>query len=458
MMRNIYKSVMKVVGVLLATLVLSACSDSDSDGTSQMNGGSTYLQVTVQVASDSDTRADDGPNGGEDGDGREAGINHENEVNDVTLLLYQATDGINASDATITHIVYFSSVYVGNNDNYITTTEKVEDLDVSATYHAIVVANAGDLTTALTGKSLSEVRDYLLTSAWTEATTIANYNNFAMSSEDDATLDFSEGTGKETNPYTMTATIERVAARIDFDVTDVDEYTSSGSFAGYVYPVYKDATDTSVKGYLVLTHVMPFNELNSGSYLIKRVYDSTNGTTYLGDETMDGSYRATNYVVDPYWSDKSLASYTRGYTTADAAKAATSSEYSSWGVQQSKYTSDSGEDYYILDYTLENTTSDNSTTYATGLYFRGTYYEAADWDADTNQPETDATGEDRTYVYYLRHSDPLDEKNASNPMLYGVVRNNIYRVSVSRVVEKDGMILTINVRKWAYYEHSEIVM
>lgn len=467
-----------VACALLAAVVLSACGmvESDLSDCDTQSGGSgsstTYLQVTVEVSTGAGTRADDGPDGGEDGDGREDGINNENDVNNVMVVLFTAEDGIDAddADATITNAFYFSSL-TKEDDTYVTPTKEVTGLDMTKTYHVLVVANVGDLTSTFSGMTLSQIRDYLVTTAWTSASSIEDYSNFVMSSEEDATLEFSgtgqTGTGTKDDPYTMSTTIERVAARIDFETTNGTEFKPSDSLEGYVYKVYASATANEPKGYLILTHVMPFNELTYGSYLIKRVCTDADGTelAYLGDETCDADKKATNYVIDPLWDSKGSNGsedlsgyYTRCYTSATAAKAA--SDYDSWGVQKANNTATTGEKYYILDYTLENTTNNNSTTYATGLYFRGTYYEATDWDTNSNQPTDTSKGSTRTYAYYLRHSDPEDSYDKANTMLYGVVRNNIYRVSISKVIESDtqALSLTINVRKWAYYKHSDITM
>ena len=46
-------------------------------------------------------------------------------------------------------------------------------------------------------------------------------------------------------------------------------------------------------------------------------------------------------------------------------------------------------------------------------------------------------------------------------MLYGTVRNNIYRVKIDGVAYEGGspqLQATINVRKWALFSHSGIVM
>ena len=72
------------------------------------------------------------------------------------------------------------------------------------------------------------------------------------------------------------------------------------------------------------------------------------------------------------------------------------------------------------------------------------------------------------YTYWIKHANDQITKNdmpdaGGGVMEYGIVRNNIYRVKIRRVLEEPttsdiSLAITINVRKWALYEHSEIVM
>ncbi len=458
--------------VLPAVLLLVGCGmfDSDFGDCDNTSGsGTTYVQVKVQVSTGGDMRATRSPNGGEDGDGREPGYDNENKVNDITLLLYTKSDkaaqdakeGINAADddVTITHALYFPSAGEqqgsGNDIYYMTSPQEVDGLDRSKTYHMIVIANAGDLT-SLKDKELSKIRDYNIKNAWTKGSTITDYSDFVMSSEDDAKLVFGDdqkGDGSETNPFTAEATIERIAARIDFDTEGNDctlESTSDGTstLTGYVYNV-ENTSGTETGDVFVLTHVSPFNEATYGSYLIKRVWDSTNGTAYLGVESATNN-AATNYVIDPKTSDKATANFS-------AASEYYRNPYSTTGVATHAVQSPISEQtYYILDYTLENTRTDDKTDYVTGLYFTGKYYKKSEW---SNGSPADNAGTTKTYVYYIRHSDPTGNGKASDPMHYGIVRNNIYRVKIEKVLgDSEGMQITINVRKWAKFTHTEIVM
>ncbi len=459
------RGMLKTALAFAAAFLFAACGMFESDDAgceSGVDDSRAYMQVRVKVDATARSRA---PQGGENGDVREAGVYHENDIHDVTLLLYTTSpdEGINAADgqATLTHALYFPSVgerkTAADGSAYYETAprEMATPLDITKRYHVIVIANAGDLTQKLSGKSLSQIRDYLVTQAWRKATTISEYDDFVMSSERDDVLSFDSqtGTGTRQSPYLVETHIERLAARLDFD-TSGGMADSEGNYI--IYNVYDDVSGGQPIGKFVLGQVMPFNQMVYGSTLIKRV--ATNNPvdiTYLGEETEKGGM-ATNYVLDALYETEKDSSYYQNYV-------AVSSELDGveipalWNVSgKSKVGSNT---YYILDYTLENTTLDNATDFATGLLFRGTYYTNAEW-GDGSHP-TDGTP--KTYPYYIRHSDPTGKGTTADPMHYGIVRNNIYRVKISRVIEEPttsdiSLAITINVREWALYEHSEIVM
>lgn len=451
---------LKAALTFAAAFLLTACGmfeSDDADCASGLDDSRAYLQVRVRVDATPGSRA---LQGGEDGDGREAGVNHENDIHDVTLLLYTTTPddaGINATDdqATLAYALYFPSVgsrkTAADGSVYYETVprEMTTPLDVTKRYHVLVIANAGDLTQTLGEKSLSEIRDYLMTQAWSEGATISAYDYFVMSSERDDVLSFDSpaqtGTGTRLDPYLVETHIERLAARLDFDTQ-----------GNYIYNVYGDASSEEPIGKFVLRQVMPFNQMVYGSTLIKRV--ATNNPvhiTYLGEETAEQGV-ATNYVLDALYGTEKNSNHYQNYV-------AVSSELDDveipalWNV--SGKSNVGSNTYYILGYTLENTTLNNATDFATGLLFRGTYYTNEEW-RDGTSP---TVGTEKTYPYYIRHSDPTGNGTTADPMHYGIVRNNIYRVKISRVIEEPttsdiSLSITINVRKWALYEHSEIVM
>lgn len=429
----------------------SCASDTTSDSPLPSKDMKAYLQVKVTVEGSGDTRAsraDKEPQGGEDGNGREPGINHENDVNSLTVLLYKSDKDkkdLSEADATIDYVYTFTNLNKvttssGSDATYTTVPREIDASIVGKNYHVIVIANADDMTSRCKGK-ISEVRDLQMSKVCTRDADITKFSNFIMSSKKDATIDFTTE-GSETNPYLVDVNIERLAARIDI----IPNATFDGTSLGYYYNVMDG---TNVVGGFKLESVTPTNVMTKGEYLIKRVSPNAavSAVTYFGLETKDAANKATNYVVCPWSKDRT------GLTLAEAEGPA-----SLYNVKNTTSTSTT-DPSYILDYVMENTTTDNKEDNSTGLIFKGKYYESSEWDATKKQPTTGATGTEKKYTYTLRHSDPSGSGTTADPMHFGVVRNNIYQVKVEGVEGKSkGLKLTIHVRKWATYTHEETTM
>lgn len=467
------KKLKSIYLLLLSVLVIGAfasCAGStdDDDGKPDAFKGEAYF--TVQVAVAGDTKATSraaGPQGGEDGDGRETAFENEYKVNNVCVFLYSSTTGISDGDAKIEQAFFFEKpTENASNTKYdkVYTFEKKQctPIVVTKAYHVLVVANAGDITLSYLNKKLSELRD-----AHLQALDAAS-NNFIMTSEKDATTELTSaggnatGDGTEANPLTVNVDIERLAARIDIDPGDgkyVDSPTNPGT-GTYAFDV-KDASNNLVGGF-VLESILPYNKLTSGEFCIKRVGNNTGTTlTYLGDETTtsETDKTATNYVIDPWTSGKKTGSTPSGleYNVRKLNDASWPSAKGYLPVR--KKVLGTASSFFILDYVMENTTFNNSEEYATGLVFKGKYYELSDWDTAKKQPKAGKSGTDKYYTYTIRHSDPTGAGPKTAPMYYGIVRNNIYRIKIEGVVgEKKGMILKIAVKKWAKYTHAETSM
>ena len=431
----------------------SCASDTASDSPLPSKDMKAYLQVKVTVEGSGDTRASRAttePQGGEDGNGREPGINKENDVNSLTVLLYKSVkDDLSEADATIDYVYTFTGLKSSSSTGGVTYTTNPREIDpiiVGKDYHVLVIANAGDMTSKCIGKKISEIRDMQMDKVCTRNDDIANFTDFVMSSKKDAKIDFSgksgSGTGTESDPYVVNVDIERLAARIDI----IPNATFDGTSKGYYYNVMDG---TNVIGGFKLESVTPTKVMTKGEYLIKRVCpdNSLAPVTYFGREEMDPTTKAsTNYVVCPWTKDRA------GLTLAEA-----EGPTSLYNVKETTSTSTT-DPSYILDYVMENTTTDNAETYSTGLIFKGKYYEPSEWDTANKQPTTGATGTEKEYTYTLRHSDPSGSGTISDPMHFGVVRNNIYQVKVDGVEGKSkGIKLTIHVVPWAHYDHGEVI-
>ena len=443
------KITLSLLALLLVMSFASCASDTTSDLPLPSKDMKAYLQVKVTVEGSGDTRASratKGPQGGEDGDVREKGINKENDVNSLTVLLYKSDkDDLSEADATIDYVYTFTNLNKvttssGSDATYTTVPREIDASIVGKNYHVIVIANADDMTSRCKGK-ISEVRDLQMSKVCTRDADITNFSNFIMSSKKDAKIDFTKE-GSETNPYQVTVDIERLAARID--IIPNAEY--NGTDKGYYYNVMDG---TNVVGGFKLESVTPTKVMTKGEYLIKRVSSdaAVSTVTYYGEEEMNPTTKAsTNYVVCP-WTNIHTS------TTLSNAEGPTSL----YNVKMTTSTSTT-DPSYILDYVMENTTTDNAEAYSTGLIFKGKYYESSEWDATKHRPIAGAKCTEKEYTYTLRHSDPSGSGTTTDPMHFGVVRNNIYQVKVEGVEGKSkGIKLTIHVVPWAHYDHGEVI-
>jgi hypothetical protein len=250
--------------------------------------------------------------------------------------------------------------------------------------------------------------------------------------------------------------IERMSARIDY-------YTNGATYddakGGYVYPV-ENSSDI-----FVVTKVTPFNLYNEEEYLFKRVrtdWTSDGVTSWLGDET------TSNYVVDPNTANKDNSQLLSDSYLSPIA-AAMSGDYS----QAMNKTFSNGQlykienkDNIIIAYPKENTLlpSSHLKKYATGIAFEVKYYVNG-----TGTPST------KVYYHYLRHqgesygtykaklwSELDNEESISShdpviPMCFGIVRNNIYRVSIESMNQVEGTLkIKIEEEKWRHVDNPAI--
>lgn len=156
---RIYAKIYSIIAVALGAF--NACSlvhDDPEDCQLYTSEGVPYAYVAVafNTGMNTSTRSDENdpkdPTGGEDGDGPEVGQSNENQVNDITLFFYKATDGdqgVNMSSTTpIVARHHFGDGYfaASPSDNHqIATTKPVEvtQLLVNQSYHVLAVVNGG---------------------------------------------------------------------------------------------------------------------------------------------------------------------------------------------------------------------------------------------------------------------------------------------------------------------------
>lgn len=478
------KMIIRLLLVLLLVVSFTSCvRDNISDFPIANDNSKVFLSVSINVAGEDSrtTRAEDNtfepnPNGGEHGNGDLKGETYERTVDNMSMLFFHSDKGdLTDDEATIEKVIYFPNV---SSDGNRTLAVEVDPKFLNDTkLRFLVVANVGDLS-AYQGRKLSDVRDLLITDVFNRAdnatgTTkgdLEGFSSFVMSSHGQSSLTIKSGSGAEDDPYLIDHVIERLAARIDImPHTELYEPDKKTGLCKYCYNV-KQGTD--IIGGFVLEYVRPYNVLTSQEYVFKRTAaDKTLANLmYLGLEESDEKNNSTNYVVDPTSQDKSKATFKYPKSTNEYWANATYDPFYQTRIAHKTHTNSTGgkatfnpeTDYYILDYIKENTSFDNNEKYATGLVFKGKYYEADDWDATKVVPKTghESNGKDKAYTYVIRHSDPTGAGTTSDPMHYGIVRNNIYRVRIDGITGKgpDGLKVTLNVRKWATYTHEETTM
>lgn len=377
-------------------------------------------------------------------------------------------------------------------------------LDLAKTYRAIVVANL-DLTTIKAkdadtlrfkvGSKVKDVLDYEITDKIyqyksSEIGAKADATEFVMSleSEDNTIISFQKPNSTTTSANGQTIEkfefdkirIERLAARVDFWTYGADYKDDNSTYEtpGYEYKVYK--TDGTLSGdKFVLTAITPFNLYNDNEFLFKRIGDGTNKYKYLASE--DGMPE-NEVVLDPKTLIKKLSSdpsdpSTPSYLTSLATILDTNDDNK---MQMSDF--QVGSDYVynynekpniIVCYPKENTLLNSPLFYyATGLRIEGDYYEEG-WKEETVTPNPKVKhltyygflrhqGENPTGTYEIYSKEYLEENRdklvGKHPMYFGVVRNNIYRISIDRITEKREVTWQIKVKKWDEFNHDIIYM
>ena len=461
----------------------SCVRDNISDFPIANDNSKVFLSVSINVAGEDSrtTRAEDyyfepTPFGGEDGNGDHKGETYERTVNNMSMLFFHSDkEDLTDGDVTIDNVIYFPTV---TPDGKRTIAVEVDPKFLKDTrLRLLVIANVGDLSD-YRGRKLSEVRDQLITDVFkctdnptfTKKGELSGFSTFVMSSRGQSSLTKKSGSGTKSDPYLIDHEIERLAARIDI-MPHVQRYKLDDKthLCKYCYNVTQGS---DVIGGFVLEYVRPYNVLTSKEYVFRRTATDASlaNLKYLGLEEDDVNKQNTNYVVDPTSLNKSEATFKYPKNTDEYWANATYDDFYQTRIAHKTHTNSIGgkatfnpeTDYYILDYVKENTSFDNDEQYATGLVFKGKYYEADDWDATNVVPKTghESKGKDKAYTYVIRHSDPTGTGTTSDPMHYGIVRNNIYRVRIDGITGKgsDGMKITLNVRKWATYTHDETTM
>lgn len=367
---------------LALSLMAAGCSMTDDvecppDGGDTPGMSDAFIQLSFGMADAQGTRAN--PDGGETGDGPEAGQDAENKVSNAVAFLFDGNVTVNGEAITPVTPVYFPSVTGpteagGTGIDAVWETAPVQTTVENGDYNVIVVANPGDNRwwEQAENQTLGAVRDHIQQEAWTE--TNGNYTNFLMSSADEPTEKLTINNNSENEPAKVTVNVERMAARVDYLAEN--EYTCTD-------PAYNGAT-------VEITGATIVNRLTAGSYLLKRVADDVNGTNpeYLGDETAENTV-ATNYVLDPWTKLKTQQNLEDEVFEVNGQNVAAAGLYDAetyiptrsdnpeeWADYCKAGVAATADDYLRVGYALENTTGklETSLNYNTGIVFKAQFH------------------------------------------------------------------------------------
>ena len=389
---NILSGAALCLSLAMMTAGCSIMDDDDPACPSAQGGdaGNAYISLRFAMPSAPLTRANPDPDGGETGDGQEAGQAEENKISSAVAFLYKADNGVNSQGTTqIAKVIEFTGLGTpgagrGQNVNghdidqtYVTAATEVDGLEYGE-YNVIVAANLAENDDSGwwkdSGLTLADVRDHIQTQAWNENT--SGYSHFLMTSESDAKVKLtSENTSSETAAE-CTVDVERVAARIDYE-------------AEAEYP----CKDENYKGGKVeILGAAIVNDYKAGSFFLKRVSTAVpavptgeNSVTYLGNETPVPAGVATNYVIDPHTRDKTSANVGSAAQWYDAYYTTYSEDPNDWAayVQSGdEVTDDFGGEWNRIGYTLENITPSGDQHagekyYNTGVVFKAKFIPAS---------------------------------------------------------------------------------
>lgn len=542
--------------LLLPLLAVPACSSDDPDvpdaPTEPEAAG--YLQLVVSTAGSS-AYSRSNPTGGENGDGPEVGLDNENNIYNLCIFIYRDLGGgLDGENNPIKWTHYYSTTDPIRPINWHEIRIPLSDDDLrtlslanGVSLRTIVVANAGDIrekfltvgdicgdktkyNKAWQGDAVGDANYFIMSSAFNGAKRTDAYKN-------DGEVYFAKS-NTEGVIYSCQVTLERVAARIDLQVS-TDNIIKEGETPKYLkYTVTGNSGNT-----LRITNVIPVNLMKNNSYLVKHVSPGVGtmedlrmgGFLMAADETLSNG-TPTNYVWTPDFDDKPFvyentvnpyinpARTLRDPLTDLTAMSKVSSEL--LGTAYKFEGAGNDDRTIILTYANENThhadvqkTHSNGvdtfypSDHLTGLLLRAQYHPATlytDGACTSKRDYVDgetfwlfrkvatavkeennlyfasedalndyvasipAGGEYETAEYpggicyyniWIKHANDGTDDNI--PMKYGIVRNNIYRISFSftgigqptpEITEPYAVVPRIYVIKWNFRPQPEIIM
>ena len=128
-----------------------------------------YFRLTLHCPDAKAPLTRSNPTGGENGDGYEPGQDYETRIDDLMLLFYRGTDGVNSPASTPVDKIIYLDRDAMQGDN---RTEPVLVGLPAGWYDLLVITNTGNIRPQLKDLTLGGVRDFLQKRAWMELSLI----------------------------------------------------------------------------------------------------------------------------------------------------------------------------------------------------------------------------------------------------------------------------------------------
>lgn len=460
----------KFLAAITMAMGLFSCSNDESldnttpGGQGILGNAETYATIRIAMPGDADAmgRALTKTTDPENGNGPEQGSDNENKFHDITLYIF---DGHNANSTCKGVLTIGEDKFTKQPDeekNIVYQTNSPIKVGIEGSEMKVYAVMNGSVSGANAGINLET---FLEKTVKTDAVFNEKKDKFLMTSRTPGNLSIKEENNKEDNPAQLKVSVERTAAKITYKA----EKTTQGQENQYEV-TNKDAS--KVVATVTLTDYQLVN-LRNDAYFFRKVAGA-DGKWKEAADFGNGDQTNNNFVIDPYFTKKTVAAANAENFVTD------------WFGDGKAYAGKTAEyvalpkdgNHTLLGYCMENTTTQDAQLngYSTGIIFQATYApkEVYVLNKEKNDFETTSYTNGETfysyanvlyknkkdiidfykiaenselikeyigdgnkgatcyYKYWIRHMNN-DNNEDMGIMEFAIVRNNVYKLSVSKV-------------------------
>lgn len=458
-----------LAAITMAMGLFSCSNDEGLDNTTPggqgiLGNAETYATIRIAMPGGADamgralTKTDP-----ENGDGSEIGTDNENNFHDIALYFFDGHEKTSTCKGVLTINSKDFTKQSNEEKNVVYTTTNPIKVGIEGTDMKVYAVMNGSVSGANAGINLET---FLEKTVKTDAVFNESKNKFLMTSRTPGELSISSKLNSTAETAAqLEVSVERTAAKITYKAENITQGQENQ------YEVNKEGT-SDVAATVTLTGYKLVNLRNDAYYFRKVAGADGNWKT---DNTFgNGDQTGNNFVIDPYFTAKTVeaASKDNFYTEwfgSDQEYAVNSQEYKNLPTEA---------EHQLLDYCMENTTPQNAQLngYSTGIIFQATYApkEVYVLNKEKNDFETTSytsgenfysyanvlyknkqdiidfyeitenselikeyigdgnKGATCYYKYWIRHMNNNNNEQMG-PMEFAIVRNNVYKLSVSKV-------------------------